>query len=169
MAKVSLEKSVKYTLASNLLEIKDGKLYWAKSRKGATRNKPAGSIANTGYRMVYVDGVNLLAHRVVWFISKGVEPEYYLDHIDGDKDNNRIENLREVLHHQNAQNKPKNSTNSTGFKGVYKNTGRGKPYCAQVKHKGKKYYLGSFDTPEDAKDAYDKKAKELHGEFYHAG
>ena len=108
----------------------------------------------------------LLAHRVNWFIYNNEIPDDYIDHIDGQKDNNRIENLRRCSIAQNQRNMKKPRTNSTGFKGVYVNNGRGKPYCAQVKFNNKKYYLGSFNTKEEAKEAYDNKARELHGDFY---
>lgn len=108
----------------------------------------------------------LLAHRVSWFIAHGYNPELSLDHIDGNKDNNDPSNLRVVEFHQNQKNMKKPRTNSTGYKGVYKNSGRGKPFCAQVKHLGIKHYLGRFDTAEEAEVAYDKKAKELHGDYY---
>jgi hypothetical protein len=166
MAKVSQEKLQSYILAKEQINFVKGKPYWVVHKSGAKTGVPAGSVDKAGYRRICAGGDILLAHRVSWFIEHGYNPELSLDHIDGDKDNNDPSNLRVVEFHQNQKNMKKPSTNSTGFKGVYKNSGRGKPFCAQVKHKGVKYYLGSFDTAEEAKLAYDKKAMELHGEYY---
>ncbi len=166
MPKPSKEKLQSYILASELIKFEDGKPYWKKPRKGASQGRPCGSLDNVGYRRICVGGQMLLAHRVNWFICNKEIPEDYIDHIDGRKDNNRIENLRRCSIGENQRNMKKPITNSTGFKGVYRNTGRGRPFCAQVKFNNKKYYLGRFDTAEEAKKAYDKKAKELHNEFY---
>lgn len=169
MAKVSHEKLPSYILACSQIKFLDGKPYWVVSKSGVNKGCIAGSLDKARYRKVYVAGQNLLAHRISWFMHHGVNPELSIDHIDGNKDNNAISNLRLAEFHQNQENMKMPITNTTGFKGVYRNTGRGKPFCAQVKFKGKKYYLGSFDTAEGAKKAYDKKASELHGEFYRYG
>ncbi|WAP91215.1 HNH endonuclease [Vibrio phage vB_VviC_ZQ26] len=166
MAKVSQEKLQSYILASTQIEFINGKPFWSVPKSGAKKGQPAGSVDKVGYRRICVNGDMLLAHRVSWFISNGYNPDLSIDHIDGDKDNNDPSNLRVVEFHQNQKNMKKPITNSTGYKGVYKNSGRGKPFCAQVKHKGAKHYLGRFETAEDAKAAYDEKAKELHGDYY---
>lgn len=166
MAKVSHDKDDGYRQASNEIEFINGKPYWKAYKRGAKKGSVAGTLDKAGYRVVCVGGYNLLAHRISWFISHGYNPDLSIDHIDGDKDNNDFKNLRPAEFHQNQKNMKKPVTNTTGFKGVYRNTGRGKPFCAQVKHKGKKYYLGRFDSATEAKMAYDKKAMELHGEYY---
>lgn len=156
-----------YEQAKSLLtQAEDGNFFWKQKRKGTRKDKLAGTKHKTGYVTIYVNGNVVLAHRLSWYFATGLIPKKDIDHIDGDKSNNKFSNLREVEVYQNQQNMKKPITNTTGYKGVYRNTGRGKPYCAQVKCMGVKYHLGRFDTAEEAKMAYDKKAKELHGDFY---
>lgn len=166
MAKVSHEKLPSYILACKQIEFLDGKPYWLVSKRGARAGVIAGTLDKAGYRKVYVAGQNLLAHRIAWFLRYGFNPDLSIDHIDGNKDNNSIDNLRLAESYQNQDNMKKPITNTTGFKGVYRNIGRGRPFCAQVKFMGKKYYLGRFDTAEDAKRAYDEMARKLHGDYY---
>ncbi len=85
-----------------------------------------------------------------------------VDHIDHDTlDNQRI-NLRICTRSQNGMNRKKDS--GIKFKGVTFHKRAGK-FMAQIYMNGKKYYLGVFETPEEAAMVYDKKARELHGEF----
>lgn len=142
-------------------------MYWSVKKKGVKYGKKAGSKDASGYIKIFVGGYSLLAHRIIWFIHNGLVPEgFELDHKDGNKSNNKIDNLRLSTRGQNQRNIGLNENNKTGFKGVSLNNGRGKPYRASVKFKGVRYHLGLFNTKEEAKAAYDKKAEELHGEFY---
>lgn len=166
MAKVSMDKVKSYELAAKQIEFRGGVPYWIVKKRGVRAGSVAGSVDRVGYRKICVGGDMLLAHRVSWFIYHGFNPELSIDHIDGDKGNNDPSNLRLVEFHQNQKNMKKPSSNTTGYKGVYRNSGRGKPFCAQVKSKGVKYHLGKFDTAEEAKYAYDCAAKKLHGEYY---
>ena len=89
-----------------------------------------------------------------------------VDHINGNGLDNRRVNLRLCTRSENMMNRPKTRQNSTGYKGVYK-TGDSKlnPYSSKIEKNKKVYCLGHFATAEEAAMAYDKKAKELHGEF----
>lgn len=83
------------------------------------------------------------------------------DHINGDKLDNRRENLRVVRHSQSVRNRLW-ASNPSGFKGVCKRGGR---WLAQVASDGKKFHLGMFDTPQQAAIAYDHAALVLHGVY----
>jgi hypothetical protein len=119
----------------------------------------------TGYREIIIDRRYYLAHRLAWFYAHGTWPER-IDHRDGDKLNNRIENLREATVSQNAANKKMNITNRCGFKGV--RATENNRWRATIETNSKSYSLGTFDTPEEAHAAYVNAAKRLFGEFARA-
>lgn len=91
-------------------------------------------------------------------------PNYILDHIDGNRANNKLSNLREATQSQNCANAKLRSNNTSGFKGVYYHPKTGK-WKSQIKKDGVSRHLGLFPTPEEAHKAYVKAAKELFGEF----
>lgn len=87
-----------------------------------------------------------------------------IDHIDGNRLNNQKDNLRICNNSENHMNRGKQRNNTSGYKGVTWHK-KDKKWQAQIIKERKCYYLGSFVDPEDAARAYDKKAKELHGQF----
>lgn len=91
----------------------------------------------------------------------------YIDHINGIRSDNRLENLRWVTRSENGFNRKQNETNIYG-KGVSldKNRNSNKKYLARITSNNKTVYLGYFKTPEEASIAYQTKAREIHGEFY---
>ncbi|EGB03757.1 hypothetical protein AURANDRAFT_33571 [Aureococcus anophagefferens] len=107
-----------------------------------------------------------LIHRLVAlaFIDNP-ENKPFVDHIDHDRTNNNISNLRWATQKENQANAGMFSNNTTGFKGVCFDKRKGK-YKAQISIQNKSTHLGCFKTPEEASAVYEKKAKELRGEFY---
>lgn len=104
-------------------------------------------------------GRSLLLHRVAWTLFHGEPPKQQIDHINGDKADNRIENLRDVSMSVNAQNRRRPMT-ATGFLGVTKHqAGR---FQAQIRVGDKNHYLGLYDTPEEAHAVYVAAKRELH-------
>jgi hypothetical protein len=87
------------------------------------------------------------------------------DHRDLDRDNNKWNNLRPSNRSQNGANRPACVNNKVGLKGVRK---VGKRYVTQIKKDGKVIYVGTYDDPIIANDAYRRAAEELHGEFARA-
>lgn len=87
------------------------------------------------------------------------------DHVNGNGLDNQRANLRQATHGQNMANKRLYRNNTSGFKGVTRNTGTGRPWRGQIKADGKHFNLGNYDTPEAAAKAYDDAARELFGEF----
>lgn len=87
-----------------------------------------------------------------------------IDHIDGNRSNNHISNLRETDKYGNAQNRVKQTTNKSGYKGVYYFKDCNK-WRAAITCRGKRTSLVLFDTPEEAHKAYCEAAMKLHGEF----
>lgn len=134
-------------------EYLDGNLYYRKNGKRAGWPNGAGRI------QLMIDKKYYYLHRLVWLYHHGTFP-IILDHIDRNLNNNRIENLRAVTASQSSCNREE--YNSSGFRGVSKFGNRWK---AQIRYNNKHYHIGYFDTPEEASEAYKKKAKELHGEY----
>ena len=122
-----------------------------------------GSVTTDGYIRVSIQGKRYKAHRVIWMMLKSDIPiGYCIDHIDGNKVNNRIENLRLATFSQNSANSVGSS--KTLPKGV---KAQGNKFQARIGHQGKRYHLGTFSTVEDAHTAYITKAKELFGDYAH--
>lgn len=119
------------------------------------------SISN-GYYRGYYKGKTENLHKV---IQLRVGFEGFCDHINGNKLDNRRENLRPATKAQNAYNQSKNKSNNSGFKGVHWEELRGK-WRARIKIEGRNKHLGYFDTKEEAAAAYKAVATLLHGEYY---
>ena len=111
---------------------------------GSVRNKQAGSLAS------FVLGKPKLTSN------------QDIDHVDGCTLNNRKFNLQIILHKQNSWKQKKHKNNTSGFRGVSRN---GQKWCARVSKEFKSYFIGNFSSKNEAASAYDKKAKELFGEF----
>lgn len=93
--------------------------------------------------------VLLLAHRVAWAHHYGEWPSGQIDHIDGNRLNNRVGNLRDVTSAENAKNMARSSANTSGVTGVYLHSQTGK-WTAQINAFGHKVGLGCFEKWEDA-------------------
>lgn len=128
--------------------------------------KPAG-VVKLGYRKISIDGRNYPASHLAWFHFYGVVPDGIVDHKNLDKDDNRIANLREATDSQNAFNRPRNSLNTTGFKGVAVNNQKytRAKYRSSIRVDNKRIFLGLFHTPEEAYEAYCRAASKYHGVF----
>ena len=123
---------------------------------------PAGGATSTGYVTISVAGHSYKAHRLAWLICHGEWPSGQIDHINGIRTDNRLLNLRVVNNRENAENK-RHATklNKSGYLGVSWHKGQRK-WRAEIKHKGKKIYLGTFATSEDAYEAYLQKKRSIH-------
>ncbi len=130
-------------------------------RKDASR---ADRLNNLGYRVAALGGERHLAHRLAWLIVTGEWPAQMLDHINGDRADNRWSNLREADKSINAQNlRGPLSTNTSGFLGVSRDKRRlSRPWRAAIRIRGKHVSLGNHETPEAAYAAYLKAKCELH-------
>lgn len=145
---------------------KTGVLTWKIAPKSRAKiGDVAGTKTRAGYTQVTFKGQTTMAHRIAWEIYYGEEPQGFIDHKDGNKSNNAIWNLRIASKQQNAQNAPVQTNSHTGVKGVHWCKDQNK-WRATIKHNGKTIHLGRFSCMTDAKQAYDSKAKELHGEFF---
>lgn len=115
-----------------------------------------------GYNMVVVDRRRYMAHRVAWLFTTGAWPRGVIDHINGVKNDNRFENLRDTTQKVNGQNRREaNKNNHAGLLGVYPNRRTGR-WRAQIRIAGKARDLGTFATPQLAQAAYLKAKREHH-------
>lgn len=126
-----------------------GLLTWKVSRGTVKAGSVAGSPNGKGYLQVALHGKDYLAHRLAWLLHTGSWPSQHLDHINGQKTDNRMDNLRECSNAQNQQNRGKPSNNTSGVQGVCWHK-RDKKWQAQIAVDGKRINLGYFETIEEA-------------------
>jgi hypothetical protein len=126
-------------------------------RKSVRGGKLVGSIAGSkdsyGYLQIMIDGKQYLAHRLAWYVENGEWPSQEIDHIDFDRSNNSIKNLRLATRKANMHHlKGARSDSKTGVAGISK-----RPYgfIARIQDAGKRIELGCFKTIEEAKQAYE--------------
>lgn len=137
---------------------RDGWLFYRKNSGIRKQDEPAGRMANTGYWHIKRRGRLYAAHRVIWLMHYGEWPKESIDHINGNKTDNRIENLREANASEQARNRK--ACGVRRYKGVtlHKKTGKYQ-VCVQMK------YIGLFVTQEQAAAAYDAAALRVYGAF----
>ena len=135
-----------------------GVFTWSKSRRRCKVGSKAGCRMSHGYVCIRLDDVLYTAHQLAWFYVHNEWPTHQLDHINGDRADNRIANLRQATNAQNAQNR-KRRDNRSGFSGVRKEN---KKWLAEIKVNYKPIRLGLFATPEEAHKAYLKAKHDLH-------
>jgi len=127
----------------------------------------AGGINVHGYRAIRIDGGRYRANRLAWLWMTGDWPTHIVDHENGIKADDRWSNLRAATKSQNNANSRLKSNNKSGFKGVVYREKFGK-WTAQITVNRTHRYLGAFDSPEAAHEAWLAAAKEAHGEFARA-
>lgn len=127
----------------------EGRFYWLKKGRGvrSSRNYQAGSFDAHGYGQINIDGKVLKEHRLVWFYVHGEWPPGQIDHINHERRDNRIDNLRLVDNCENHKNRPMQKNNTTGHVGVSIHRGA---FVAKITVLGKQIHLGRFKLLCDA-------------------
>jgi hypothetical protein len=143
-----------------------GNLYWKVKRSYTTDlSKPICAKDRYGYIVVCtkLSGKvkNYGVHRLIWMMVYGFTPKN-IDHIDGNRTNNKILNLRDVTHQQNMMNRKKRADSKSAYKGIYKVKNS---WIAEIWFEKKRHYLGSFKSEHDAGLAYQEAAKKIYGNF----
>lgn len=142
-------------------DLDTGVFTWAKTLSNRVQSgSQAGSKHASGRAYISVGNNRYLAHRLAWMYVNGSFPNDCIDHINGDKSDNRISNLREASHAENMQNHRKaRSDSQSGLIGAMPHQGR---WRSDIRVNNKKIYLGTFDTKEEAHQAYLKTKREIH-------
>lgn len=166
MNKTDLDKALRYDRDSGIL-------FWKKRDISEFKNehdmncmntkfhgKPAGSINNKGYLIIHFSSGHILSHRAIFIMEYGYEPKL-IDHIDGNRINNKIDNLREVDYIGNSKNKGISKRNKTGHLGVCWHKTK-KKYQSNIRVNWKLIHLGTFSDIKDAIKAR-KEAEEKYG------
>lgn len=122
------------------------------------------TVDRRGYRHGKVGGTNYQAHRVIWKMVTGDDPDT-IDHINGQQGDNRWANLRNCSNAQNSQNYAKPPGATSVYRGVYW-VRRDRKWASRISNgKGGKVSLGNYDDEIAAARAYDHAAREMHGPF----
>ena len=143
-------------------------IFTSKSTRGhnAVSGDVAGSTRPDRYRQIYIDGKPYLSHRLAIMWTTGSFPEKHTDHINADRADNRLCNIRPATVIENTRNAKRSITSSTGFKGVHREHQK---YVAAINYGGKKHRIGLFETPEEAHEAYCDEADRRFGEYANHG
>jgi hypothetical protein len=142
-----------------------GEFFWRKRLSNRVKvGDRAGTKGANGYIYIRFDGYMLLAHRLAWLYVHKEYPSLAIDHINGERSDNRMLNLRLATISQNAMNGVLRNTNKSGYRGVSWDKGKNK-WVARIVKDRKQHVLGRFPTKEAAYDAYLSAAETLHGEF----
>ena len=150
-----------------MFEYKDGNLYRKISLGRTKAGDKVGFVNNKGYVSVNIDKKCIALHRIVWVMQHGEMPAL-IDHIDGNRQNNRIENLRLANRFENAQNKRMHKNNISGVKGISWHRAT-KKWKAQIFCNYKTYSLGCYKSLEEADEVVSLARDMLHGEFANHG
>lgn len=151
----------------NLFDYKDGQLFWKNKQSNVKAGSVAGSKTAEGYLTVSIKKKRLLAHRIIYFMFHGKEPNF-VDHINGVKTDNRIENLREATLFTNAWNRPSNKNSKTGVKNVCFDK-QSKKWIVQLTANRKKLVHKIIEDFELAELVAMEARNKFHGNFAYSG
>lgn len=146
---------------------KNGELIRLTDVGGAKVGDVGGCLDNTGYILTSVNGKVYQNHRLVFIYFYGCIQDQ-VDHINGIRSDNRIENLRAATHRENIRNSGMQKNNTSGVKGVCWSK-KNKRWIAKITTDGERVHLGSFTDLDEAAKVVKEKREELHGEFANHG
>lgn len=136
-----------------------GKFAWKVSRGTKKKGAEAGTIRLDGYIAIQLNGKKIQAASIAWYLTHGYWPKL-VDHINRNKQDNRLVNLREATSSQNGVNRGR--TQKSGYRGVYPSNSK---WIAKITVNKVPVYLGTFDTPEEAHAEYVKQSRHYNQGF----
>ena len=145
----------------------DGNLYYKKSKSKIKIGQKAGWLSSSGYYRIKIDGIDYSLHRVIFKYHYGHIPEV-VDHIDGNKSNNKIENLRPATQSWNVICTNKRSNNTSGHKNISWHS-QSKKWWVRVYVNGKRKSFGLYKNIEDAVKMAKQARINNHGGFVNHG
>jgi len=149
-------------LLNELFEYRDGVLYWAVDKGNQIKAGAPAGWNDVVYKRVEINRRAYLVHRIIYMMHHGYMPQF-VDHVNGNPQDNRIVNLRAASRSDNNRNSaPKRC--ASGVKGVSFDNKRGK-WKAQLCYEGKQNYLGLYETLEEAAQVVQAAREKYHGEF----
>ena len=146
-----------------LFEYKNGGLYRKVNKGTAKMGDIAGCINSSGYLVTHINGKLYSNHRLIFLMFYGVLPKF-IDHIDNNRSNNKIENLRKASFSQNQHNRKINKSSTSGVKGITWHKASQKWYV-QLKINGKTKSFGLYDDLELAEFVAIEARNKYHGKF----
>jgi hypothetical protein len=158
-----LEKVLRY-------DANTGLLYWTVSVLTFIQpGRLAGTLSSSGYIVIRYNNKKYLAHRIAWYLHTKEDPAtFQIDHLDNNKANNKVDNLRLATGAQNSYNATKKSGTLSQYKGVTFSARHSK-WVSRIRANGKRRHLGYFTDELEAHQAYCLAAVEMHGEFANFG
>jgi hypothetical protein len=159
------DSTLSQNLVAELFLYEDGCLFWKNRKSPSVKlfEKAGSASAKDRYLRLMINHQSYKVHRLVFLLHHGYMPNY-VDHINGDTFDNRIENLRDATYAQNNQNAKIRKDSTSGVKGVFLHKASGK-WAASCQVNKKRQHLGLFLTIEEAEKAVKSYREQSHGEF----
>ncbi len=151
-------------VVNNLFFYNDGKLFWKKPvAKRIKTGDLVGCKNGNGYLRVAIKYKYYYVHRIIFLMHHGYLPKF-IDHIDGNRNNNKLENLREATHSENAQNQKTPINNSSGYKNVFWHKTK-KSWAVCISLNNKLHHFGNYQNLTDAIQVAKESRNLLHKSF----
>lgn len=164
---LSIDRGLTHLLVQEALDYhpESGLFLWRTQRNShSTPGKLAGCRNSLGYWEIGLNGVTRPAHRLAWVLVHGAFPQCSVDHINGDRCDNRIQNLRLADASRQAMNRGTRSDSATGIKGVRWDA-KSRRWVARIGWRGERVIIGRYQSEAEAAAAYDAAAAILFGAF----
>ena len=152
---------------NSLFEYKDGNLYWKISKGAKKAGSKAGTLKPDGCLHICIDKKMYLLHRIIFMMNYGYLPKQ-IDHIDGNRSNNHIDNLRPATHSQNAQNAKVRKDSINGLKNIKFNQ-KNKTWDVRIQANKTRLFIGSFKDLELAELVAMEARNKYHNQFARHG